>query len=81
MYALPSRRHFGLVFAVGLGLLLSGCSNYIFQKFDVDEPGNSLSIDAKQRLVFVTHQGGKFHNEKIVCAEPSPDALTAQASD
>ncbi len=58
---------------------LMGCTNYIFRQFDVDR-GQSLSIDAKQRVVLVTHKGGKTGDRTIVCAEPSPDALSAQAA-
>jgi len=60
-----------------LGLV--GCQNYIFRSFDLDG-GDSLSVDAKQRLVFVTERGGKHGNRRVVCAEPSPDALSAIAT-
>jgi hypothetical protein len=56
-----------------------GCANYIFRSFDLDR-GESLSVDAKQRLVLVTHKGGKTGDRKIVCAEPSPDAYSAAAA-
>jgi len=56
-----------------------GCANYIFRSFDLDR-GESLSVDAKQRLVLVTHKGGKTGDRKIVCAEPSPDAYAATAA-
>jgi hypothetical protein len=58
---------------------LMGCSSYIFRTFDVDS-GENLSIDARQRVVLVTHQGGKTRDRTVVCAEPSPDVLTAQAA-
>ena len=58
---------------------LMGCTNYIFRQFDVDR-GESLSIDAKQRVVLVTHKGGKTRDRTVVCTEPSPDALSAQAA-
>jgi hypothetical protein len=58
---------------------LTGCANYIFESFDLDR-GRSLSIDAKQRLLLVTHEGGKAGNKKIVCAEPSPDAYSASSA-
>ncbi len=51
-------------------VMLSGClanMNSIYREFDVNR-GQSVSIDAKQRVVLVTKNG--------VCAEPSPDALS-----
>jgi len=59
---------------------LTGCANYIFKTFDIDQSNESLSLDAKQRVVLVTQQGGKNRDQKIVCAEPSPDALSAIAA-
>lgn len=59
---------------------LTGCANYIFKTFDIDGAGDSLSLGAKQRLVLVTHEGGKTRDRKIVCAEPSPDAFTATSA-
>jgi hypothetical protein len=59
---------------------LTGCANYIFKTFDIDQSNESLSLDAKQRIVLVTERGGKDRNQKIVCAEPSPDALSATAA-
>lgn len=68
-----------------LALGLGGCSSTIHKRFSIDDaPPKSLSLDAKQRLVLVTDKGGK--NEKnreykrIVCAEPSPDALVGIAA-
>jgi hypothetical protein len=60
-------------------LSLMGCQNYIFKSFDLDG-GDSVSVDAKQRLVFVTERGGKRGDQRVVCAEPSPDALSAIAT-
>lgn len=68
----------GVVSALS-ALPLMGCSNHIFEKFDIDR-GGSLSVDAKQRVVLVTHKGGKTGDRTIVCAEPSPDALTTLAA-
>jgi hypothetical protein len=59
---------------------LTGCANYIFKTFDIDQSNESLSLDAKQRVVLVTERGGKDRNRKVVCAEPSPDALSATAA-
>jgi hypothetical protein len=58
--------------------LLGGCANWnsIHHDFKPDN-GDSLSIDAKQRVVYtVTKTYGKAE-WKAICAEPSPDALSA----
>jgi hypothetical protein len=75
MFASLSR----VVVACLLFLSLGGCANYIFRSFDIDS-GESLSLDAKQRLVLATYKGGKSGNRKIVCAEPSPDAFSASSA-
>jgi len=66
-----------LVVLAALGL--SGCSNSIFRTFNIDN-NESLSIDAHQRAIVVTHTGGKTRDRTVVCAEPSPDAMTARAA-
>jgi hypothetical protein len=64
---------------VALAVLpLMGCANYIFRPFNIDG-GNSISVDAKQRMVLVTHKGGKSGDRTVVCTEPSPDAISALA--
>ena len=71
-----------LVAAVGL---LSSCSTpAIFNGATFpDKPGvNALSIDAKQRIVLVTHvpiwhRGAIVGYQMVTCAEPSPDAMSA----
>lgn len=52
--------------------LLSGCANWnsIFHTFSTADK-KSVSIDAKQRVIITDGERG------IVCAEPSPDALSA----
>ncbi|MGE3228607.1 MAG: hypothetical protein AB7J30_04140 [Hyphomicrobium sp.] len=67
------------VLAVLAALGLPGCSNHIFRTFDIDN-NDSLSIDAHQRAIVVTHTGGKTRDRTVVCAEPSPDAMTARAA-
>jgi hypothetical protein len=61
-------------------LSLMGCQNYIFHPFDLDGDNNSVSLDAKQRLVLVTRQGGRSGNKRVVCAEPSPDVYSVTAA-
>jgi hypothetical protein len=56
-------------------LPLLGCADHIFRPFDVDR-GESLSVDARQRVILVTHKGGRTRDRTIVCTEPSPDAAT-----
>lgn len=78
MYAFSICARVSIAFVLIL-LPLTGCANYIFRPFDLDD-GDSLSLDAKQRVLLVTHEGGKTRDRKIVCAEPSPDALTATSA-
>src|SRR6267142_1578183 len=72
---------------IGLGACLLGgltaCGNFmaINKPFNVDD-GTSISIDAKQRAIFtmkkrVTATEGGPIEWRVVCAEPSPDAITA----
>jgi hypothetical protein len=75
MFAFLSRVAIACLFL----FLSNGCANYIFRSFDLDG-GDSLSLDAKQRLVLVTHKGGKSGSRRIVCAEPSPDAFSATSA-
>ena len=56
---------------------LSGCSSgTIFKQSKLGDI-NVLSVDARQRLVLEGKVGGK----RIVCTEPSPDAIVAQAAE
>jgi hypothetical protein len=59
--------------------LLGGCANWnsIHHDFRPND-GDSLSIDAKQRVVYTVTKKYKDNVEwKAICAEPSPDALSA----
>ncbi len=69
-------RHVTVALAV---LPMMGCANYIFRPFNIDS-GTSLSVDAMQRMVLVTHKGGKSGDRLVVCTEPSPDAISALAA-
>jgi hypothetical protein len=61
--------------------ILSGCSSVIHKRFTIDStPATTVSLDAKQRLVLVTDKGGKDNKKRIVCAEPSPDAMVGLAA-
>lgn len=54
-------------------VLLTGCS-----WFGIDGNFlNSRTLKAEDRMLLVTNKGGKDKTKRIVCAEPSPDALLA----
>ena len=58
---------------------LGGCAYLTTYTRSVDLTGtNSVSMDVKQRVVFSQLRSGKqgYPEAKVVCAEPSPDALT-----
>lgn len=60
-------------------VFLAGCEgSTIFKKFDIEQ--TSLSLDAKQRTIISRQVGpADATSKRIVCAEPSPDALVAVA--
>jgi hypothetical protein len=75
--------------ATAIALLLTGCgANFTtaYRTFEpVDDGPNSALIDAKQRALFVAPGNMGLQNEEarrkmLVCAEPSPDALSAISS-
>jgi len=69
-----------------LPILLGGCGgnfSSIFRTFDVANTKQSIVIDAKQRVIIVSQpppwkdkEGMVYNYRPIVCAEPSPDALS-----
>lgn len=72
----------------GLFLLLgmTACDGTIFRTFDL-KSGQSISIDARQRLVLVgdrqiarRQRDGTLRHDQVVCTEPSPDAMVAKAA-
>jgi len=58
---------------------IAGCTPHIFEPFNVDQ-GQSVSLDAQQRVILVKHGAGLDQNGYLVCAEPSPDAISASAA-
>lgn len=68
-----------IVSILAIGTIISGCNSAIHKKRQVGSI-DTLSIDAKQRLVHVNELGGPKRDRTIYCAEPSPDALVAQAA-
>lgn len=67
---------------IALTALSTGCANFnsVFREFDADA-GKSVMVDVKQRAIIASRQteGGK--TSTIICAEPSPDALSAYAAE
>ena len=70
---------------IALVVLLSGCANLasVHHTFRPDD-GTSISIDAKQRVVYSINKtfkdpvtGRLKYEWRAICAEPSPDALSA----
>ncbi len=64
--------------AVGLAIFAAGCSSTIH---DIDQVGgvDTLSVDAKQRMMLVGNRGG-VSPKRVTCTEPMPDAIVAQAA-
>jgi hypothetical protein len=62
-------------------MALTGCTSTIFKPVSIDtKPTTSFSLDGKQRIVLVTDLGTVSGNKRVVCAEPSPDALVGIAA-
>ena len=70
-------KYWGVALAVG-SLALGGCSSTIFKPFDADK--SSLSMDARQRTILSVERGTPTDPHRVVCAEPSPDALATIAA-
>jgi hypothetical protein len=70
----------GLPALVAGAALLAACNGTqeIFRPFNVDE--TSVSADAKQRVIISASRGTDGQTRRIVCAEPSPDAVSAIAA-
>jgi hypothetical protein len=62
-----------------ISLVATACAPHIHDAFDVDTD-TGATLDAQQRVVLVTHHGGRSGNQRIVCAEPSPDTMSAIAA-
>jgi hypothetical protein len=70
-------KYFGIALAIG-SLAISGCTETIFKPFDADK--GSVSMDARQRTILSVERGTQQEPHRIVCAEPSPDALATIAA-
>jgi hypothetical protein len=73
-------RHTSQVFALGCLLALAGgCADSTIHKQAAIADVETLSLDAKQRLVFVANRQAGY-GERVTCTEPMPDALVARAA-
>lgn len=71
----------GAVIFAGLCGALAACDGSTIHTRSSLGGVETLSLDAKQRLVIVgTRQEPGMPPQRVVCAEPSPDALVAQAA-
>lgn len=79
-----------IIVSITLSLLTTGCGwwNTAFRSFNVDD-GTGAMVDIKQRAIIVskkTRTSGEGKDAQttkrtIVCAEPSPDAMSAYAAE
>jgi len=76
-------RYTYILILILVGVISVGCSGAVFKQFSIDGEDSSVSVDARQRVILVTNQSGpddKGQYRKVVCAEPSPDAMVALAA-
>jgi len=53
----------------------------VYRTVSIDsKPAKSVNIDAKERMILVTDNGGKDGTRRVVCAEPSPDTAVGLAA-
>ena len=79
-----------VIASIAVSLMTSGCGwwNTAFRNFNVDD-GTGAMVDIKQRAIIVlkgTRKLGEgaaatLEKKTIVCAEPSPDAMSAYAAE
>src|SRR5919108_6239520 len=74
-------KHLRLLALVGLAIIAVGCANFnsVHRDFKVSE-GTGALIDIKQRAILVSKDTNN-PSQIIVCAEPSPDSLSAYAAE
>jgi hypothetical protein len=59
-------------------VVLQGCAYLTHYQASIGEPSTGVSMDAKQRVVLVNNApAGSTDKWRRMCAEPSPDALSA----
>jgi hypothetical protein len=61
-----------------LAIAAAGCDSTIHRQANIGGV-DTLSLDAKQRLMLVGNRGGHEH-KRVTCTEPGPDALVARAA-
>ncbi|MGE4166651.1 MAG: hypothetical protein AB7E67_11770, partial [Xanthobacteraceae bacterium] len=66
------------IVAAAMGSLSAGCSSTIHTQSSIRDV-NTLSLDAKQRLVLVANRSAG-DGERVTCTEPMPDAIVARAA-
>jgi hypothetical protein len=76
--------------SASVSVLLSGCANLnsIYREFNIgsgDQPTKSITMDVKQRTVLSSVirskvKDGEYVEKTVICAEPSPDALSVYAA-
>ncbi len=69
---------YAIAMLAGLSTVLSACDGGTIYKKGSLGSFQTLSVDARQRLVITGTR--KSDGVRVVCAEPSPDALVAQAA-
>lgn len=75
------RRHIGPLLGLTVLYVLTGCSSDLYRTFTLDkDPTTSLGLDARQRVLLSTDKAGVDHKSRVVCAEPSPDAIVSIAA-
>jgi hypothetical protein len=75
--------HATAIVVLALGLWITGCAklNTAYRDFAVDD-GSGAMIDVKQRAILASiKKGADGNSTTVVCAEPSPDALSAFAAE
>lgn len=75
-------RRFYLKLAVlCFGLGLTGCAHFNTAFRTYNNQNNSVMVDVKQRAIIAGAGGHDTNYRPIICAEPSPDALSAYAAE
>ncbi|SFU54278.1 hypothetical protein [Pseudoduganella namucuonensis] len=64
------------VISIIVGALLSSCAEFTTSTKNVDLRSQSLALDVKQRVVISQSRSEVGQSLSVICAEPSPDALT-----
>jgi hypothetical protein len=63
------------------GLGLTGCAHFNTAFRTYNNQNNSVMVDVKQRAIIAGAGGYDTNYRAIICAEPSPDAMSAYAAE